>query len=132
MSPFLIILIVLGGFFILFQAAVYIKSKNSVGGPIPFDKIDSKIADKVKDQSGLLYFHSPTCHNCKTQTPIIENLKNKFDSIISIDASENLRTTRAFNIMVTPSILVFSGNQIKGYYVGVKNESFILEKLKSV
>ena len=132
MSPFLIILITIGSLFMIFQVAVYIKSKKSVGNPIIFDKIDPEIASKMKDISGLLYFHSPSCHNCKTQTPIIENLKNKYDSIISVDASQNLQTARAFNIMGTPSILFFGGNKIKGYYVGVKNESFIIEKLKSV
>lgn len=132
MSPFLIIFMVIGTFFILFQLAVYFKSKKSVGNPILFDKIDSELGAKIKDKNGLLYFHSPTCHNCKTQTPIIENLKQKFDSIISIDTSQNLQVARVFNVMGTPSILFFGGNKIKGYYVGVKNESFILEKLKSI
>ncbi len=132
MSPFLIVIIVLLSLFIFFQVGFYIKSKQSGGYQISFDKIENEIGEQIKDQKGLLYFHSPSCDNCKTQTPIIEKLKNKINNIISIDASQNPKTSRALNVMGTPSIIFFSGNIIRGYYVGVKSESFIVDKLQSI
>ena len=132
MSPFLIVIIVLLSLFIFFQVGFYIKSRQSVGDLISFDKIENEIRGQTKDKKGLLYLYSPTCHNCKTQTPIIEKLKNEINNIISIDASQNPKTSRALNVMGTPSIIFFSGNIIRGYYVGVKSESFILDKLQSI
>ncbi|MCB9257951.1 MAG: thioredoxin family protein [Ignavibacteriales bacterium] len=132
MSPFLIVLVVLLGLFVFFQIGFYIKSKKTVGQQIPFDKIESEFLDKIKDKKGFVYFHSPTCHNCKNQTPIVEKLKEKFSSIISIDVSKNLQTARALNVMGTPSIVFFGGNEIKGYYVGVKDENFLIEKMNNL
>ncbi len=132
MSPFLIIVVVLLSLFIFFQVGFYLKSKHSVGKPIPFDKMEGEICIKVKNNKGLLYFHSPTCHNCKAQNTIIEKLKKEVNNVISIDASQNQQTARALNVMGTPSIIFFSGNKIKGYNVGVKSEAFILNKLQSI
>lgn len=131
MNIFLIIGISLISLFVLFQIFVLIKSKRSVGNTIPFDKIDDAIASKIKDKKSLLYFHSPSCHNCKTQTPIIEKLKKEFDSIVSVDTTQNLETARALNVMGTPSLLFVGANKIEGFYVGVKNENFIRERLSN-
>ena len=129
MNPFLIAVIALISLFIIFQLYALIKSKRSVGNTIPYEKIDHEIANKIKDKKSLLYFHSPSCHNCKNQTPIIEKLKKEYESIFSIDTTEYIDTARAFNVMGTPSILFLGSNKIEGFYVGVKNEAFIREKL---
>ena len=132
MNLFLIVVFVLIGLFISFQVFMFIKSKKSVGNPIPFDKLDDHFAEKIKNKKSVLYFHSPTCHNCKTQTPIIESLKKEFDSIFSIDISEKLEIARTFNVMGTPSLLFLGNNKIEGFYVGVKDERFIREKLQTL
>jgi len=118
--------------FILFQILVFIKSKKNVGNPIPFDKIETEFIQEIKDKEGLIYFYSPTCGNCKVQLPIIEKVKNKINNLLSIDTSKHIKTAKAFNVMAIPSILFFTGNKIAGYYVGVKNEKFILEKLNNI
>ncbi len=118
--------------FVLFQIFVFIKSKKSVGNPIPFDEIESEFIEELKDKDGMIYFYSPTCGNCKVQSPIIEAVKNKISKIISIDTSKHMKTAKTFNVMAIPSILFFKGNKIAGYYVGVKNEKFILEKSNNI
>ena len=118
--------------FILFQIFVVIKSKKNVGNPIPFDNIETEFIQEIKDKKGLIYFYSPNCRNCKVQLPIIENIKNKINILLSIDTSKHMKTAKAFNVMAIPSILFFKGNKIAGYYVGVKNEKFILEKFNNV
>lgn len=132
MDLLLIIVSVFLGIFILFQLFIYLKSKKSVGNQIPFNEINSEVAEKIKNKKSILYFHSPTCYNCKTQTPIIEKLKKEFDSIFSIDISKDLQTAKAFGIMGTPSLIFLGTKTIEGFYVGVKNENFIREKLQSL
>jgi len=129
MSPFLIVIIALASLFFLTQIGFYIKSKKSVGNPIPFDKIDKGVVEGLRDKKGLIYFHSPTCHNCKTQTPIIEKLSKENESIISVDVSKKINTARALSVMGTPSIIMFSNNKIQNYFVGVKDEKFLSEHL---
>ncbi len=130
MNPFIVVGLILAGLFISYQLFAIIKSKKSVGNPIPFDKLDEDLVLKIKNRKSLLYFHSPRCHNCKAQTPIIENLKNEFPSIFSIDTSEKLEIARAFNVMGTPSLVFLGHDKIDGYYVGKKDEKFIREKLQ--
>jgi len=127
----LIIVIILVSLFITIQLWAYIKSKKLAGKKIPFDEIDEEIAEEIKDKTGLIYFFSPRCHNCKIQSPIIEDIKKSYKNIISIDASKNINIARTFNIMGTPSILIFSGNKIMGYFVGIKKKLFIEKQLNS-
>ena len=128
MDLILIIISVIVLTFVLFQIFVYLKSKKSVGNTIPYDNIEPEFVEELKDKKGLIYFYSNTCGNCKVQSPIIEKVKNEISTLISIDTSKHIKTAKAFNVMAIPSILFFEGNKIAGYYVGVKNEKFILEK----
>lgn len=128
-NAYLIILMLLG-LLIFWQVYNFIRSKMSVGTSIPFSKLDREFTEKIKDKSGLLYFYSNTCHNCKTQDRIIEKIKQNYDSIISVDVAKLTEVAKIFNVMGTPSLIFFGGNKIQGYYVGVKNESFITDKLK--
>ena len=129
MSPILIIVLIIFSLILLFQIWGYIKSKKSVGSDIQYSEIEEEFVDKLKDKNGLIYFYSPQCHNCKTQTPIIEKISKMYSNIISINAAANIKTARVFNVLGTPSTIIFSGNKIKGYYVGVKNEDFLIDKL---
>ena len=129
MSPILITILIIFSAFLLFQLWGYIKSKKSVGSEILYSEIEDGFVEKLKDKKGLIYFYSPKCHNCIKQTPIIEKLSADYSHIISIDASVNLKTARAFNVLGTPSTIIFSRNKIKGYYVGVKSEEFLIDKI---
>jgi thiol-disulfide isomerase/thioredoxin len=132
MSTFLIIIIVVIVLFISLQLYIFLKSKKSIGKPIPFDILDDGIVDKMKDKKGLIYFQSPSCHNCKNVTPIIDELTTERDNIISIDASKDAETSRAFSIMGTPSFIFFSNNNIANYFVGAKSKDFLIEKLNKL
>ncbi|MCW8849093.1 MAG: thioredoxin family protein [Melioribacteraceae bacterium] len=129
MSPILIFVLIIFSLILLFQAWGYIKSKKSVGSDIQYSDIEEEFVEKLKDKKGLIYFYSPQCHNCNIQSPIIEKISNNYSNIISIDASSHLKTARIFNVLGTPSTIIFSGNKIKGYYVGVKSEDFLIDKL---
>ncbi len=125
---FLTIIIGLILAFVLMQVYLVIKSKRTAGKPIPFENINNLVAEKIKNKKGLLYFFSPNCHSCKTQTPIIEKLKNEFPNIISIDLSKDISTARAFSIMGTPAIVFVNNNFVDSIHLGVKSETFIRNK----
>ena len=131
MNPFLIVILLIFSLIFVFQILVYIKSKKSVGKLIPYNEMDQELIEQIKGKIGLIYFYSPRCSNCKTQTPIIDKVSEKFNNIISIDTSENLQVAKAFNVLGTPSIIFFADDKIRGYFVGVKSEAFLIEKLKS-
>jgi len=125
---FLTIIIGLILAFVLMQVYLVIKSKRTAGKPIPFENINNLVAEKIKNKKGLLYFFSPNCHSCKTQTPIIDKLKNEFPNIISIDLSKDIGTARAFSIMGTPAIVFVNNNFVDSIHLGVKSETFIRNK----
>jgi len=117
---------------VIYRVFIYLKVKKTIDQPLPFDKIDTEFSKSIKDSKGLIYFFSKNCGNCKVQSPIIEKLNNKISTIVYVDTSKHIETAKAFNIMAIPSIIFFSGNKIKGYYVGVKNEQFVLGKYNNV
>lgn len=130
MSPVLIIIIVVFTLLIAFQIWGYYKSKKTIGKFVPYAEIEQEFVDKIKGKIGLLYFYSPRCTNCKTQTPIINEISKKLPNIISIDASKHLQTARTLNIFGTPSIIIFGKDKIRDHFIGVKSETFLEEKLK--
>ena len=132
MNSFLIGVLILLSLFLVFQLWLYLKTKRSIGKDIVFDNLNEELVNKIRDQKGMVYFYSPSCYNCKLQTPIIENLKKKLNNVISINASQNLMVAKTFNVMGTPSIVFFSGNKIVDYFVGIKQEMFLTEKLNNL
>lgn len=116
---------------ISFQIYSIIKSKRSVGKPIPFEKIASELSEKLKDKKALVYFHSPSCHNCKTLSPIIDRLKKDFTNIESVDISNDIDTARAFGILGTPALIFVNNNFVDSVHLGIKSEDFIKSKLQS-
>ena len=116
----------------LWQIFIYIRSKRTIGKNIPFEYFDNELINKIKGKSGMIYFFSPTCYNCKKQTPIIEKVKKEYDNIISVDVSKSVGIAKIFNIAATPSMVFFTGNKIQDFHVGVKKESVIIEKLKKL
>jgi len=127
-----ILVIIIGSFFLLiisFQIYTIINSKRSAGKSIPFEKLKSGLSEKLKDKKALIYFHSPSCHNCKTLTPIIEELKTELRNIESIDISKDINTARAFGIMGTPALIFVNNNIVESVHLGLKSEKFIHTKL---
>ena len=117
--------------FTLWQLWAIYQSKKIIGKDIPYDKLDAELSRKIKDKSGLIYFFSPACPNCKTQTPIIHSLKKKYENILLINAYDDINMAKVFNIAGTPSFVFFGGNKILSHYVGIKKESFIIDNLQS-
>ena len=132
MDIVLTLVIIVVALLIGFQILVFVKSKKSIGKDIPLESLGEELRNLVKDKKGVIYFYSQNCHNCKSQTPIIEELKAENENIISVDASKDMSSTRALGVMGTPSLIFFSKNKIADYSVGVKSQKFILQKLNKI
>ena len=90
-------------------------------------------ASRKRIQSGkktVLYFYTPSCGACKTQEPIIEQVKKRHsNAVFKIDASQNRETAAAYGVMGVPFIAFIENCTIIEATAGVQPESAIKEFL---
>lgn len=132
MNPFLVIIITLFSLLVFWNFWMFIKSKRSVGKSIPYENLSSEFSEKIKNKFGIIYFYSQSCHHCKMQTEIINKIKEQYKNVLTVDVSENVSISRALNVMGTPTLIFFGRNKIREHFVGVKDESFIVQKFTSL
>ena len=79
-----------------------------------------EIEDKIKwaaGNYGLIYFYSPECQYCEAQTPILKYFVDKYKwEIQPYDTKTDSKVAEAFNVTVTPTILI----------VGRKNGEYLI------
>lgn len=128
-----VLLIAVGIIVIILALQFYFKSRlqKQTGKVIPTADLPEDIKKLLSKEKSLIYFFSPTCHNCKHQTPIVENLKKRIKNIYSFDISKDLKTAREFGIMATPTILIMNKNVVKHILLGIVKEDKLLEKFES-
>ena len=81
-----------------------------------------------KGNSGIVYFHSPSCHVCKMQTPIITSLQKKYENVFDIDISKDYNSAKIFGVKATPTTVLVKDGIIQNVLLGAKPES-VIEKL---
>ncbi len=70
----------------------------------------------------LLMFFSERCGYCKTQDPIVEELRNSMGSkieIIKIDIDKERDMAKELNINATPTLFILKNGNIFQEYVGL-------------
>jgi thioredoxin 1 len=102
-------------------------AKKSKGIKLLGLKGELKILEK-KGSKGLVYFFSPSCHACKTQTPLIRDMKSDYKNIFDIDISKDFETARIFGIKATPTTITVEDGMVNNVYLGAKPKEF-LERL---
>ena len=102
-------------------------AKKSKGIKLSGLRGDLKILEK-KGSKGLVYFFSPSCHACKTQTPLIREMKSEYKNIFDIDISKDFQTAGIFGIKATPTTITVEDGMINNVYLSAKPKEF-LEKL---
>jgi thioredoxin 1 len=113
--------------FLLMQFNMIRMAKKSKGIKLSGLKGELKVLEK-KGAKGLVYFFSPSCHACKTQTPLIREMKSEYKNIFDIDISKDLQTAGIFGIKATPTTITVEDGMINNVYLGAKPKEF-LEKL---
>jgi len=81
------------------------------------------IEDKINwaaGNYGIIYFYSPECQYCEAQTPILKYFVDKYKwEIQPYDTKTDSKVAEAFNVTVTPTILIVG--RINGEYLIVSS-----------
>ena len=121
----LIAVVVIMSVFIGLRFLMQKRAQRSKGKEVDISIFDDKIKKLLKSEKSILYFYTPTCGACKSQTPIIDKLDDETNAVGKIDLSINRAAAKEFGIMGTPSTAIMSGNRIAEIFIGLKHEKFL-------
>jgi len=121
----LIAVVVIMSVFIGLRFLMQKRAQRSKGKEVDISIFDDKIKRLLKSEKSILYFYTPTCGACKSQTPIIDKLDDETNAVGKIDISINRDVAKEFGIMGTPSTAIMSGNRIAEIFIGLKHENFL-------
>jgi thioredoxin-like negative regulator of GroEL len=110
--------------FMVMQFNMIRLAKKSKGIKLSGLQGELKILEK-KDTRGLVYFFSPSCHACKTQTPVIRDMKADYKNIFDIDISKDFQTAKIFGIKATPTTITVEDGMVNNVYLGAKPKEFL-------
>ncbi|MET0081793.1 MAG: thioredoxin family protein [Sedimenticola sp.] len=109
--------------FLLFQLMVVWQARKQVGRPQPETASPLKIDNT---RPALLYFHSPQCSPCRAMTPVITEMSESDDNVISIDITGDMELARAYRVRATPTVVVVESGTITKVLVGQKSRTTLL------
>ena len=75
-----------------------------------------------QDKPVLVYFFATWCGPCKTQAPILDEVKQRLGkqvSIIKIDIDQNQQVAAQYQVRSVPTLIIFKNGQIKWRQSGV-------------
>ena len=115
---------VLLGIIVLFfavQMAFRLGTSRLQGKPAPdvTDLLGSRLEPGKK---ALFYFYSSHCPPCRTMSPRIDRLAQRFPNVFKVDVSESRELTRRFAITATPSVIVVDEGLIARAMIGTLSE----------
>lgn len=73
----------------------------------------------------LLYFWSTNCGMCRSVTPIIQQLAEEGEPVLSVDAVQHMDLARELRVMGTPTLVVIRHNLVDQVIVGAQSEKKI-------
>lgn len=85
------------------------------------------------DKVAVVDFFATWCGPCKVMSPIIDEIaeENPENIIVGkVDVDENPELSEKYGIMSIPTIVIFSGGEIKKTFLGVTNKEDIMNELK--
>ena len=75
------------------------------------------------DRPVLVDFWAEWCRPCRKVSPILEELAGELGdkvSVVKLDIDANPKTTRQYQVMSVPTIMLFKGGEPVGSIVGAK------------
>ena len=83
----------------------------------------------------LVDFYSPSCGPCRSLAPVIDALAHRFFRrvvIAKLDTSKNQASALRYGIRGVPTLLFFSGGELKDQLVGAPPREMLVEKLEKL
>ena len=111
--------------FVVLKFFIQKRAQRTKGKEVNISLFDDNVKKLLKSKKSILYFFTPTCGACKSQTPIIDKLEAETKAVGKIDLSVNRNIASEFGIMGTPSTAIMVGNKIEEIFVGLKQEKFL-------
>ena len=83
----------------------------------------------------VIDFWADWCGPCKTQAPILGQLAEEFDgkvkfAKVDIDVDGNKDLAVKYGVLSVPTLILFSGGEVKETMVGVTSKSKLKQKLE--
>ncbi|MCP4255218.1 MAG: thioredoxin [Candidatus Scalindua sp.] len=87
------------------------------------------------DTPALVDFYADWCGPCKTQAPILGQLAEEFDgkvkfAKVDIDVDGNKDLAVKYGVLSVPTLILFSGGEVKETMVGVTKKSKLKQLLE--
>ncbi|NNN22722.1 MAG: thioredoxin [Acidimicrobiales bacterium] len=85
------------------------------------------------DRAVLVDFWAEWCTPCKAIAPILEALADDEAEklrVVKLNIDENLDTTRRFDVMSIPTLILFKDGQPAARIVGARGKSQLLSEIK--
>ncbi|MCF6270470.1 MAG: thioredoxin family protein [Melioribacteraceae bacterium] len=108
------------------------RAQKSQGKLIDVSIVSEEVKALLTGSKSILYFYTPTCGVCKTQSPIIDKLKEDLIFVGKIDLSANSNTQKEFGILGTPTTAIMQGNKVIEIFVGFKKYNFLKTKFETL
>ncbi len=107
--------------FLVVQIAFRLGTSRLQGKPAPdvSDLLDNRLEPGRKT---LFYFYSSHCPPCRTMSPRIDRLAQRFPNVVKVDVGESRELTRRFAITATPSTIVVDDGLIFRAQIGTLSE----------
>ena len=108
------------------------RAQKSQGKRINASLFNEEIKALLSDNKSILYFYTPTCGVCKSQTPIIDKLKEELNFVGKVDLSQNQIAATEFGILGTPTTALMKGDVVSEVFVGYKKFDFLKTKFETL
>ena len=115
--------ILLGIIFLFFgmQLAFRLGTQRMVGKPAPDV---AGLIDGTYDptRKALFYFYGEHCPPCRTMTPRIDSLAERYPNVFKVDVGESPELATRFGITATPTVILVDAGMIAKAMVGTPSE----------
>ncbi len=83
----------------------------------------------------MVDFYSPSCGPCRSLAPVIDAMARRFFRrvvIAKLDTSKNQASALRYGIRGVPTLLFFSGGELRDQLVGVPPQAMLVDRLEKL
>lgn len=113
--PFVLIAVLL--LFMAFPFYIWLSSKRMQGGDAP--DYDELLSPEQRGRNKLLfYFYSQHCGPCRTLTPLIDQMAERYGNVVKVDVMHQMGVAQRFAIRATPTLVLVENRRVAKVILG--------------